>query len=103
MSWSLTIPQQPFETFHKAVSQAQLPEDTSNKPELVAQWSEQLEAAKAAVLAILSRDAFGHDEGATFSTSMSGHANHDGAGDGTGYTPSEFVHVNVQRQPAKSQ
>src|SRR5579859_4802725 len=94
MSWSLSIPKQPFETFSTAVDQARLADDTYNTPELVARWAKQLEAAKLAVRAILSRDVFGHEEGAMFSASMSGHANHDSADSG-----SEFANVTITREP----
>ena len=98
MSWSVSIPQQPFEQFVKAVEQVQIAEDTYNKPELIEQWKDQLEAARQGALAILSRDGFGH-ESAKWSASFSGHANHDEAGKDTTYTPSEFVNVTINRQP----
>ena len=99
MSWSLYIPAQPFDSFLTAVDTAQLPADTYNPPEIVAQWQEQVEGAKRAITAALSRDIFGDEENSMFSASMSGHANHDGVGDGVGYTPSEFVNITINRQP----
>ncbi len=96
MSWSVSIPPQHSEEFVKAVEGAHL-DDTYNKPELVAQWGEQLEAAKRAAAAILSRDAFGH--GGLFSASLGGHARHGKAGEGTDYTRLEFVNVTVSREP----
>jgi hypothetical protein len=101
MSWSVNIEAQPFETFLKAVDQAHLPEDTYNPPELVAQWGEQLEGAKRAIMLALVPDVFAHGEGATYSASMGGHANHGGAGEDTSYTTSEFVSVTVNRHPPK--
>ena len=104
MSWSLSIPQQPFEEFYQAVHDAKLLQDTYNPPALVEQWAEQVEAARQAIYAILScPDAFGRaeqGESVLWSATMTGHANHDGAGEGTGYTPSEFVHITLNRQPA---
>lgn len=102
MSWSLSIPAQPFESFLKAVEAAQLPEDTYNPPAVVEQWQDQLAGAKAAITAALSHDIFGHEENSQFSASMNGHANHAGAGDdapGGGYTRSEFVQITINRQP----
>lgn len=97
MSWSVSVPATPAEQFADAVKAARI-DDSYNKSELVEQWGEQLEAAKAAALAIFAAHPFG--EGGTYSAGMSGHANHGGAGEGTGYTPSEFVYVNVHRVPA---
>ena len=98
MSWSVSVPPQPFERFLKAVEQARI-DDSSNKPELVAQWTAQLDAAKRAVYAMFSPvDVFGRGE-ATFSATMGGHANHDGAGEGTTYTDYEFINITVTRIP----
>lgn len=97
MSWSVSIPKQSSrDEFVKAVEAAQI-DDSYNKAELVEQWREQLQAAKRAALAIM--DAYPFGEGGQFGASFSGHANHAGAGEGTDYTPSEFVHVNVSREP----
>jgi len=97
MSWSVSIPKGTRAEVATAVVNAELPADSYNKPELVEQWHVQLEAAKDAAVAILERAGFG--EGGTFTVSMSGHAAHDGLAESTGYTTSEFVSVNVYREP----
>ena len=102
MSWAITIEAQPFDQFLKAVDDAKLPESAYQAtPELMAQWNEQLEGAKRAIMLSLVPDVFSHGEGATFSAYMGGHANHGGAGDNTSYSTSEFVTVTVNRHPPK--
>ena len=98
MSWSVSVPKTPLAAIAEAVTNADLPPDTYNTPELVAQWRKQLEAAKDAVCTILvSGGVFG--DGGTYWVSMSGHAAHDGLAESAGYTPSEFVHVTVNWEP----
>lgn len=106
MSWSLNVPGGttyqgiPADQFEEAVQEAQFAPDTYNDPEIVAQWNEQLAAAKAAVLAIFHASAaFG--EGGTYRASMSGHAAHNGLAERTNYTPSEFINVVVSCEPPK--
>ena len=98
MSWSVSVPQQPYESFVTAVNEVQLAEDTYNPPELIEQWREQLEAARKGALVILAEAPFGREE-AQWSASFSGHAKHAGADEGGSYTPSEFIHVTINRQP----
>ena len=97
MSWSVSVPKGTRAEAANAVVNAGLPPDSYNKPELIEQWSVQLEAAKDAAIAVLERAGWG--DGGTFTVSMSGHATHGDASEGTGYTSSEFVQVHVYREP----
>ena len=101
MSWSVSVPQQPYESFVTAVNEVQLAEDTYNPPELIEQWREQLEAARKGALVILAEAPFGREE-AQWSASFGGHAKHGEAGDGTAYTTTEFITVTINRYPGVS-
>src|SRR5579859_2369878 len=102
MSWSVSIPKTPRETIAQAITSAELPPDTYNKPELVEQWRKRLEAAKDAACTILvSGGAFGDD--GIYSVSMTGHAAHGGLAESSGYTSSEFIHVTVSWEPKELQ
>lgn len=97
MSWSVTVPPTSEGEFMGEVNAAKIT-DTSNPPALVAQWDEQLAAAKDAIHSIFRHsNPFG--DGGTYSASMSGHANHVELGEVTLYTTSEYIQVTVHRQP----
>ena len=98
MSWAITIPMQEYGTFRGAIRAAKIEGSYNATPEVLAQWEEQLKAAKIAAEAILENAEFGFSEKELYGAYMGGHANHDGA-DGS-YTSHEFVTVTINRNPA---
>ena len=100
MSWSVSIPPTPADEIATAITSAELGPDNYNTPEIVAQWRQQLEAAKDAAATMLASGAFHLGEGGMYSVGMSGHAAHDGLAEKTGYTPSEFINVILRWDPS---
>lgn len=99
MSWGVSVPAAPTDQFLDTLAAAEL-SDTSNKPELVAQWREQLALAKQAAATLFTGlMASGQHSDGIAQANLSGHANHGDAGDGTGYMRDEFIHVSVNWRP----
>ncbi len=96
MSWSVNVPQTPVESFADAVKSAEI-QDTYNSAELLGQWNEQLQVAKAAVLAVFEQRPFG--ENSVYYASLGGHANHGENPSETGHTTTEFVSITIGCKP----